>query len=398
MVALAEATDFTVVDALRPFTPKYIAKYRKRMPPHHRKVLGLIIRCKTGELGNAVYRCRTCLARHWVGRSCGNRHCPNCQKEKTQTWLAKQTAKLLPVQHFVVTFTVPKELRLLLRANPEVGYEAIFTAGSETIRSLLKNPKNLGSDKIGFFGVLHTWGRDPKDYHPHVHFVVPGGGISPDGSKWIQVNKDQLFHPLPAKKLYKKLFVEALRKAGLYDQLPPGVLKFDWVVNIKPVGNGEAVLKYVAPYVYRVAICDNRIVSVDDQGVTYRVKPSGKRVYETRRLDGESFVRAFAQHILPPGFRKVRYYGFMSANCKLKLADARWLVWLWRGWTYYLASAMSQPKVLKREPPKCASCGGELEIVGVTDGDGRWLWRQQIHTRGPPETSQSPQHVRSASL
>ena len=385
MLAVAQATEVTVADALRKFAPVYIAKYHKRMPPHHRKVLGLIMRCKTGELGHAMYRCESCQARHWVGRSCGNRHCPNCQKEKTQQWLAKQTGKLLPVQHFVVTFTVPKELRSLLRANPEVGYEAIFAAGNETIRTLLKKPKNLGSDKVGFFGVLHTWGRDLKDYHPHVHFVVPGGGVSPDGSKWLQVNRDKLFHPLPAKRLYKKLFVEAIRKAGLYDQLPAGVLKFDWVVNIKPVGDGQAVLKYLAPYVNRIAICDNRILSVDEQGVTYRVKPSGKRVYKTRRLDGEPFVRAFAQHILPPGFRKVRYYGFMSSNCKLQLADARWLVWLWRGWTYWLASGMTKPEAAKRKPPKCERCGGELELEGITDGDGRWLWRRQFPPRGPPE-------------
>ena len=122
--------------------------------------------------------------------------------------------------------------------------------------------------------------------------------------------------------LYKKLLVEAIRKAGSYGQLPAGVLKFDWVVNIKPVGNGQAVLKYLAPCIYRVAICDNRILSVDEQGVTYRVKPSGERIYKTRHLDGESFVRAFAQHILPPGFHKLRYYGFMSSNCKLQLVNA----------------------------------------------------------------------------
>ena len=159
-----------------------------------------------------------------------------------------------------------------------------------------------------------------------MHFVVPGGGVSPDGSRWLQVNRDQLFHPLPAKMLYKKLFVAALRKAGLYAKMPSGVLKLDWVDNIKPVGNGEAVLKYLAPYVYRVAISGNRIVSVNDSGVTYRVKPSGKRVFQTRHLAGEAFVRAFAQHILPPGFQKVRYYGFMSPSSKLQLATARWLV------------------------------------------------------------------------
>lgn len=384
MVASVQATDFTVADALRKFAPAYLAKYRQRMPPHHRKVLGLITRCKTGELGNVIYGCRSCEKRHWVGRSCGNRHCPNCQKQKTQNWLAKQTSKLLPVQHFVVTFTVPLELRPLLRANPEVGYAAIFDAGSRTIRTLLSKPKNLGSEKLGFFGVLHTWGRDLKDYHPHVHFVVPGGGVSPDGSKWLQVNQDQLFHPLPAKKLYKKLFVESIRKAGLYNRLPSGVLKSDWVVNIKPVGGGQAVLKYLAPYVYRVAICDNRIVAVDESDVTYKVKPSAKQVYQTGRLDGESFVRSFAQHILPTGFQKVRYYGFMSPNCKLQLADVRWLVWLWRGWTYWLGSAMFQPEVPTHQPPKCDRCGGELEILGVTDSNGKWLWRRTTSTRGPP--------------
>lgn len=141
MIANAEATevpqDFTVADALRKFTPAYIAKYIRRMPPHHRKVLGLITRCKTGHLGHAMYRCGSCGQHHLVSRACGNRHCPNCQKYKPQTGLAKQTAKLLPVQHFVVTFTVPQELRPLLRTNPEVGYAAIFKAGSELFGFLL---------------------------------------------------------------------------------------------------------------------------------------------------------------------------------------------------------------------------------------------------------------------
>jgi hypothetical protein len=385
MAVPAKAADFTVADALRRFAPAYIVKFQARMPPHHRKVLGLITRCKTGELGNVIYRCGSCRSLHWVGRSCGNRHCPNCQKEKTQTWLAKQTAKLLPVQHFVVTFTVPQELRQMLRAHPEVGYEAIFHAGSQTIRTLMAEPKNLGSEKVGFFGVLHTWGRDIKDYHPHVHFVVPGGGVSPDGSRWLQVKPDRLFHPLPAKKLYKKLFVEEIRAVGLYDQMPYGVLKLDWVVNVKPVAAGEAVLKYLAPYVYRVAICDNRIASVDDHGVKYKVKPSGQQAYQTRRLSGESFVRSFAQHILPPGFKKVRYYGFMSPNCKVQLADARWLIWLWLGWTLWLSAVLCRPEVPRRQPPPCVRCGGELSMIGITGADGNWLWRRLESSRGPPD-------------
>ena len=384
MIATTETTEDSVADALRKFAPAYIARYQQQMPPHHRKVLGLIVRCKTGELGDALYRCGDCGDRHWVGRSCGNRHCPNCQKDKTQAWLAKQTAKLIPVQHFAVTFTVPEQLRPLLRAHPEIGYEAIFEAGSRTIRTLMAKPKNLGSKKVGLFGVVDTWGRDLQAYHAHVHFVVPGGGVSDDGTKWLQVKADRLFHPLPAKQLYKKYFVEAIRKAGRYDQLPAGVLKFDWVVNIKPVGDGGAVLKYLAPYVYRVAISDNRIVSVNEAGVTYQVKPSGKRQYQTRHLDGESFVRCFAQHILPTGFRKIRYYGFLSPNCKVQLADARWLAWIWRGWTYWLGSAMFQAAPIRRRGPTCKRCGKELEIEGVTDGDGNWLWRRDRLDRGPP--------------
>ena len=378
----------SVADALRQHAPAYLDQYGDRIPLMHRKVLMAIMRCRTGELGSLVYQCKSCSAGHWVGRSCGNRHCPNCQKEKTQDWLDAQTQKLLPVQHFVVTFTVPQELRSLLRSNQKAGYEAIFSAGSETIRTLLGNDKNLGSDKTGFFGVLHTWGRDPKDYHPHVHFVVPGGGVSRDGSKWLQVQPGQLFHPLPAKMLYKKLFVEAMRKACLYNQMPAGVLKFDWVVNIQPVGNGQAVLKYLAPYVYRVALSDNRILAVDRQGVTYKVKPSGKERWVTRHANGEQFVRSFVQHVLPRGFQKIRYYGWMSPNCKLQLADVRWLVWLWRGWTFWLGSALFQPEPGKCPAPECQRCGGELELMLITNQVGATIWQRrptrQPTQRGPP--------------
>ena len=374
----------SVADALRQHAPAYLQKYGTRIPLEYRKVLSYIMRCRTGQLGNVVYKCKSCQRKHWVGRSCGNRHCPNCQKEKTYLWLARQTEKLLPVQHFVVTFTVPQKLRPLLRAHQKDGYDAIFTAGSQTIRTLLKNPRNLGSDKVGFFGTLHTWGRDINTYHPHVHFVVPGGGVSTDGKQWLQVRRDQLFHPLPAKMLYKKLFVAAIRKAGLYDQLPDGVLKKDWLVNIKPVGNGQAVLKYLAPYIYRVAISDNRIQEVDSQGVMYRVKPTGKNQWVTRQATGNQFVASFAQHILPSGFQKVRYYGWMSPNCKLQLANVRWLVWLYRGLTYWLGNAMFQSKTERPIPPACRHCGGELELLAITNEVGKPIWCRPLTARGPP--------------
>ena len=376
----------TVAAAIRQHAPQYLQAFGNQVPLGHRKVLSYITRCGTGELGNAFYQCLSCDKHHWIGRACGNRHCPNCQKQKTSAWLNKQTQKLLPVQHFVVTFTVPEGLRRVLRANQKAGYEAIFKAGSQTIRTLLAKAKNLGSTKIGFFGVLHTWGRDIKDYHPHVHFVVPGGGVSDDGKRWLQVKPDKLFHPIPASQLYKKLFVELLKKAGLYSQLPYGMLKKNWVVNIKPVGNGQAVLKYLAPYVYRVAISDNRIVSVDEKLVKYLVKPTGKQHYKPRQLTGQQFVRSFCQHILPSGFQKVRYYGFMSPNCRLQLEDCRWLVWMYKGWKYCLAN-MVTPLTIKPPKPTCRDCGGELELLAITNERGRIIWRrppEHLATRGPP--------------
>lgn len=312
----------TVADALRKHSAKYLQTFGNRIPFSHRKVISLITRCRTGELGIVAYTCKSCDAKHFIGRSCGNRHCPNCQKQKTSGWLAKQSNKLLPVQHFVVTFTVPSELRSLLRANQRAGYDAIFHAASQTIKRLLANPKYLGSDKVGFFGALHTWGRDPSVYHPHVHFVVPGGGVSNDGSSWLQTPANYLFPHARAITLYKKLFAEALRKSGLYGQVPEPVWLKKFVVDIKPVGNGQAVLKYLAPYVYRVAISDNRIENVGEDSVTYRVTPSGAKRSKNRTVNGNEFVRGFLQHALPSGFQKLRYYGFMSfmsSNNKLQL-------------------------------------------------------------------------------
>jgi len=214
--------------------------------------------------------------------------------------------------------------------------------------------------------------------------LVPGGGVSADGKQWLQVRPDQLFHPLPAMMLYKKLFVEAIKRAGLYSKLPYGVLKKNWVVNIRPVGNGGAVLKYLAPYVYRVAISDNRIQEVNSDGVTYRIKPTGKNRWVTRHATGDQFVASFAQHILPSGFQKIRYYGWMSPNCKLQLANVRWLVWLYRGWTYWLGSAMSQSKTEKPKPPGCRHCRGEMELLAITNEVGPIWCRPQITVRGPP--------------
>jgi hypothetical protein len=364
----------TVADCLRQHAPAYLAKFGESMPGEQRKVLSAITRCRTGELGGLLYRCDDCGRAHWVGRSCGNRHCPTCGRDKTERWLEKQASRLLPVHHFLVTFTVPDQLRYVLRAQPRAGYAALFAAGSDTLTALADRSKYLAGCRLGFFGVLHTWGRDPTVYHPHVHFVVPGGGVSADRSAWRQTPENFLFPHAAAIAIYKAKLADELRRRGLYEAVPAAAWQQKFVVDMQPVGDGRAVLKYLAPYVHRVAISDRRIVACDAQSVTYRTTPSGTRQAKLRTVTGEEFLRGFLQHTLPRGLQKIRHYGWLSPNHRLALAEVRWLVWLFLGWTYWLGSGYAPPEKL-REPPRvrCAECGGNMRLIAVVYAPCRTL-------------------------
>lgn len=368
----------TVASCLRQHAPAVLQAFGERLPLPWRVVLDAVTRCRTGALGHMLIKCETCQAKHLIGRSCGNRHCPNCQKHKTQSWLAKQSERLLPVHHFLVTFTVPEELRSLLRAHRREGYTAIFDCGSATIRDVAGAMRSLAGCQLGFFGVLHTWGRDPMVFHPHVHFVVPGGGVNESEGCWQATAENFFIHHAAACRVYKEKFKARLAELDLLDQVDPKAWRKKWNVDIKPVGNGQAVLKYLAPYVYRVAISDSRIVSCTDQGVTYRYTPSGTRSSKQRTVSGLEFALGFLQHVLPRGFQKVRYYGWMSPNSRIRTEEVRWLVWLFLGWTFTLAMLAR-----KEEPSsplnRCADCGGPLTVVKITDQHQR-----VIYSRGPP--------------
>jgi len=357
----------SVADCLRQHAPEYLAKFGDDVPLGHRKVLSAITRCRTGELGGVLYQCDGCRREHWVGRSCGNRHCPNCGHEKTARWLDAQTARLLPVHHFLVTCTVPDQLRAVLRGHQKDGYSALFDASAETIRDVGSATKSLRGCRLGFFGVLHTWGRDPTVYHPHVHFVVPGGGVREDGSAWQATPKDFLLHHATVRKVYQAKLADHLRARGLYDAVPAEAWRKPFVVDIQPVGDGQAVLKYLAPYVHRVAISNHRIVACDERSVTFRYTPSEGGETITRTVSGEEFVRGFLQHTLPRGFQKLRYYGWMSSNSKITLESVKWLVWLFLGWTYWLGSGHAPPPVRRpASPVRCAECGGAMRMVSIT--------------------------------
>jgi len=353
----------SVATAIRQHAPAYLQQFGDQVPLGHRRVIDAIRRCRTGELGHTIYACDHCDREHWVGRSCGNRHCSTCQADKTTAWLAKQSQRLLPVPHFLVTFTVPEELRFTLRAHQRAGYDALFEAGSDTIRKLLAGPRWLGTSKVGFFGVLHTWGRDPMVYHPHVHFVVPGGGLSEDGAKWLATPTNFLFPESCAAVIYRAKMCAALRVAGLLEQVPQDVWKLRWQVDVKPVGDGRAVLKYLAPYVYRVAISDRRIVNVNERSVTFRYTPSKSKQTKQRTVDGHEFLRGFLQHVLPRGFQKVRHYGWMNWHHRIGLDSVRWLVWLFLGWTYWLGSGHVPPEPTSPSGPRCPRCGKPIRII-----------------------------------
>ncbi len=369
----------TVAEALRQHGPAYLRKFGNAMPSQQKRVLALIMRCRTGELGHLHYQCHACPHTHWVGRSCGNRHCPNCQSDKSQRWLAARLAELLPVPYFLVTFTVPQALRMVIRAHQRVGYKALFDAGSQTLVELASGKRFVGTDRMGFFGVLHTWGRDLTTYNPHVHFVVPGGGVSPDGSSWQACPANFLLPEKAASNVFSGKFRDAMREAGLEEDFILADRKAwygKWTVDVQPVGDGRAALKYLAPYVYRVAISNNRIEAVSDTEVQFRYTPSRTKRSLSRTVTGQEFVRGFLQHTLPSNFQRIRYYGFLSPNSRLTMGWVRMLVWFYV--SFFLLAKPPASEEVVRPPMRCQHCGGQMSLVAITDGSGNVLWEHSV--------------------
>jgi hypothetical protein len=362
----------TVAEVLRRHVAGYLERFCAAMPAEHKKVLRAICTCRTGELGTVVFQCLACGGRHFMARSCGNRHCPTCQQDKTKAWLEKQTCRLLPCPYFLLTFTLPEALRGFVRAHQRVAYAALFAASSGAMQKLAADPKYIGSRQCGFFGVLHTWGRT-LEYHPHVHYVVPGGGVSHDGAQWLPSRAD-FFLPVRALSvIFRATFRDAMQAAGLLHLIDPAVWRQDWVVHSQAAGDGRSSLQYLAPYVFRVAISDRRIVSFDDQTVTFNYRKSGTNRWRTMTLDALEFIRRFLQHVLPAGFQKVRHYGFLSPHSKLSVEAVRWLVTLANGQLFVL---LSQSLLVMPAPPRlrCAECGGMLCLVGlILPGDVVWF-------------------------
>ena len=300
------------------FGPEYLQRYANLMPKTHRKAIDAIIGCRTEACGMAFYQCETCAESHQLYRSCGNRHCPTCQHHKTRQWLEKQIQRQLPAHHFLMTFTVPEQLRPFMRKNQRVAYSALFKTSSDSIKKLAPDQHYIGADLPGFFGVLHTWGRTLQ-YHPHIHYVVAGGALSSSDGRWHPSTTDFYLPVQALAKIFRAKFRDEMINAGLFDQIPSEVWLIDWNVNSQAVPSCEACLKYLAPYVFKVAISNSRILKVEDRTVLIRYKKPHSNRLRTLPLEVMEFIRRFLQHVLPTGFMKVRYYGFMNPNCAITL-------------------------------------------------------------------------------
>jgi len=346
------------------------------------KVMSAIERCRTAALGGHVGRCETCAHTVIAYNSCRNRHCPKCQGAAAREWLAEREADLLPVPYFHVVYTVPAQIADIAYQNKAVIYDLLFKASAETTLTIAADPKHLGA-RIGFMSVLHTWGS-ALTHHPHVHMVVPGGGLSPDGSRWIACRPRYFLTVEVLSALFRRLLLEMLvaahragrlqffgaharlaDKAAFAAYLRP-LRKIDWVVYAKePFAGPRQVLRYLSRYTHRIAISNRRLLAADRNGVTFKYKDyriDGPARYKTMTLAPHEFIRRFLIHLLPKGFHRIRHYGLLaSANRAANIARAREL----------LAMPPKQPKIAKAAEPgeprvlsrPCPCCGGRVIVI-----------------------------------
>jgi hypothetical protein len=334
-----------VADIFRRYGVAYRENHGASLCAAQRRVMSAIELCRTATLGGHVEQCDRCDHQRICYNSCRDRHCPKCQSLARAQWLEDRQSELLDTQYFHVVFTVPQPIAAIALQNKESVYNVLFRAAAETLRTIAADPKHLGA-QIGFFAVLHTWGST-MIHHPHLHCVVPGGGISPNGTRWISCRPNFFLPVAVLARLFRRLFLDYLRQAfdagdlQFFSSLEPlrmrdaflrhiaAIRKKDWVVYAKqPFAGPEEVLKYVARYTHRVAIANNRLLDIDDGKVQFRWKDyRDDSRQKIMTLDADEFIRRFLLHVLPDGFQRIRYYGFLANRYRTeKLALCRQLM------------------------------------------------------------------------
>jgi len=347
-----------------------------------RRVMTAIEICRTEALGGHVERCDDCGHTRIAYNSCRNRHCPKCQWSAAERWLRARKAELLPVPYFHVVFTLPAAIGAIAYQNKAKVYGLLFSAAAEALTVIAADPKHLGA-QIGVTAVLHTWGQN-LDHHPHVHCIVPGGGISPDGKRWI-ASRPGFFLPVRVlSRLFRRLFLEGLqalhqagalqffndliglKDAAVFDAHLAPLRNTEWVVYAKrPFAGPSQVLAYLARYTHRVAIGNSRLVDLDDRHVSFRWKDyrqNDRSKHKVMRLAAGEFIRRFLLHVLPDGFHRIRHYGlFANGHRADKIALCRELL-------DATPVAVDCNAECANEPPPCPCCGGRMTIIESFDG------------------------------
>jgi len=304
----------TLQDLIKQYQPALLKRFGAVLNADQRQALHAMARCRTPDAGQCQVHCAHCEQALWRSMSCGHRSCPLCQHHEVSQWLRRQQSKLLPVAYFMATFTLPEQLRVLARCHPKSVYACLFACVRSTLKDFGLNPEHLGAD-MGMTAVLHTHSRR-LDYHPHLHVVIPGGGVDMPRRQWKKLKGRYLFNAFALAKVFRARLLKALLDAGL--ALPERIPK-KWVVNVRYVGKGLPALKYLSRYLYRGVISEKNIIAHHDGQVTFTYIDSATRKPASRTVDGEVFLYLLLLHVLPKGFRRVRDYGFLHANAKKRL-------------------------------------------------------------------------------
>jgi hypothetical protein len=331
------------------------AQYGSRILPGHLRAIEAIRQCRTPEAGELFVHCPECNHAEWRPRSCGHRSCPQCQNHEASVWLDRQQAKLLPVEYFLVTFTLPYELRFLAWDHQSLVYELMFSCVASTLKDFGLNPTNLGAH-IGMTALLHTHTRR-LDYHPHIHVVVPGGGVDKSRKQWKKKKTKYLFNVFALATVFRARLLEALHKEGL--NTPESVPR-KWVVHCTHVGKGLPALKYLSRYLYRGVLPESNIVASHHGNVTFKYAESRTGKTRYRSLKGEDFLWLVLQHVLPKGFRRVRDYGFLHGNAKKLLSLVQMVL-----------HVLIQARITRSRPAfLCPKCHAPMRITAFR----RSLW------------------------
>ncbi len=385
-----------IADIFRAHAPAWRRANAGHVSLSQLKVMSSVEACRTEALGGHVAACGKCNHQHIAYNSCKNRHCPKCQGPAARDWMTARAESSLPVEYFHVVFTLPAEIARIAYWNKKAVYGLLFKVSAQAVTTIAADPKRLGA-RVGMTSVLHTWGS-ALTHHPHIHMIVPGGGLSPDGTRWVACKPGFFLHVRVLSRLFRRLFIEgllALHRAGELDffgdlaglsepqafaaYLAP-LRKIEWVVYAKPpFGGPEAVLAYLSRYTHRVAISNSRLISADADTVAfrwkdYRVKSDNRQ--KTMRLATDEFIRRFLIHVLPDGFHRIRHYGLLaSSKCKANIAKARTLLGADKVKHDDPPAAEVIPLTL-REP--CPDCGGAMRIIET------FRRGQEPQSRAPP--------------